>query len=112
MKPDQPIDELLLQLSSHLTDQQIAYLRNDLIFYVNDLLVNDFPALVQLLYRIDVSEKKLKQLLHDNPNQDAATLIADLIIERQFQKQDNKASFFAPPDVPDEERWWELIHSK
>ena len=37
---------------------------------------------MQLLYRIDVSEAKLKKVLHENPNEDAAGLIADLIIER------------------------------
>jgi hypothetical protein len=41
---------------------------------------------VQLLYRIDVSEAKLKYLLKENPNEDAGTMIAHLIIDRQIQK--------------------------
>jgi Tfp pilus assembly protein PilF len=56
---------------------------------------------VQLLYRIDVSEAKLKKVLHENPNEDAAHLIADLIMERiaiakkaraSFSKDDNNAA--------------------
>ena len=57
--------------------------------------------MVQLLYRIDVSEGKLKKVLQENPNEDAAGLIADLIIERisiakkaraSFSKEDNNAA--------------------
>ena len=49
--------------------------------------------MVQLLYRIDVSEAKLKKVLHENPNEDAAHLIADLIIERRAIAKKARASF-------------------
>ena len=49
---------------------------------MNEFINQDFSKVVQLLYRIDVSEAKLKKVLHENPNEDAAGLIADLIIER------------------------------
>ena len=42
--------------------------------------------LVQILYRIDVSEKKIKTLLKENQGSDAGKIIASLIIERQMQK--------------------------
>ena len=54
--------------------------------YVNELIMTNFERLVQLLYRIDVSEEKLKKLLRQNPESDAGIIIADLIIERQKQK--------------------------
>lgn len=54
--------------------------------YINHLIQNDFQKLVQLLYRIDVNETKLKQLMKDNPDKDAAPIISNLIIERQIQK--------------------------
>lgn len=54
--------------------------------YINHLIQKDFQKLVQLLYRIDVNETKLKQLLKDNPDKDAAPIISNLIIERQIQK--------------------------
>ena len=53
---------------------------------VNQLIQNNFEKLVSLLYRIDVSEKKLKTLLHDNANETAGKIIALLIIERQLEK--------------------------
>ena len=56
--------------------------REKLIDYLNEFIKNDFSKVVQLLYRIDVSEQKLKKVLQENPDSDAASLIADLIIER------------------------------
>jgi hypothetical protein len=48
---------------------------------------------VQLLYRIDVSEEKLKYILQLNPNEDAAKLIAAVIIERLAATKAARASF-------------------
>ena len=71
--------------------QSIESLQKDdvyqqLVEYINGLINADFEKLVQLLYRIDVSEAKLKALLQANPQEDAAKMIANLIIERQLQK--------------------------
>jgi len=57
---------------------------------INQLILVNFERLVQLLYRIDVSEMKLKILLKENPDQDAGKIIASLIIERQLQKIKSK----------------------
>jgi hypothetical protein len=72
---------------------------------VNDLIITDFDQLVQLLYRIDVNENKLKKLLHDRPQTDAAVLITDLLIERQLEKIKSKESLKNQKDIPDEEKW-------
>ena len=48
---------------------------------------------MQLLYRIDVSEEKLKYILQLNPNEDAAKLIAAVIIERLAATKAARASF-------------------
>ena len=53
---------------------------------INYLIINDFSKLVQMLYRMDVSEQKIKILLKENPGSDAGRIIAALIIERQMQK--------------------------
>jgi hypothetical protein len=66
---------------------------NDLITYINDCIQHDFNKLVQLLYRIDVSEEKLKYILQLNPNEDAAKLIAAVIIERLAATKAARASF-------------------
>jgi hypothetical protein len=66
---------------------------SDLIAYINDCIQHDFNKLVQLLYRIDVSEEKLKYILQLNPNEDAAKLIAAVIIERLAATKAARASF-------------------
>ena len=65
----------------------------DLIAYINDCIQHDFNKLVQLLYRIDVSEEKLKYILQLNPNEDAAKLIAAVIVERLAATKAARASF-------------------
>lgn len=80
-------------------------LRQQLIDYINDLLVHDFNKLVQLLYRIDVSEKKLKAVLKENQQTDAAVIIADLIIKRQEEKIKAKQSFKPDNNIAEEEKW-------
>jgi hypothetical protein len=66
---------------------------SDLIAYINDCIQHDFNKLVQLLYRIDVSEEKLKYILQLNPNEDAAKLIAAVILERLAATKAARASF-------------------
>jgi hypothetical protein len=80
-------------------------LRRQLVLHINHLLLNDFSRLVQILYRVDVSEKKLKELLQANPQTDAAIIIADLLIERQQQKIKTKESFRRNDNISEEEKW-------
>ena len=73
---------------------------------MNHLISTDFNHLIQVLYRIDVSETKLKQVLKDNPNEDAGKIIARLIIERQQQKMISRNSFKkSGEDIDEEEKW-------
>lgn len=73
---------------------------------INSLILTNFERLVQLLYRIDVSEMKLKSLLKENPNEDAGKIIAALIIERQIQKiKLRQAQASSEDDKSDEEKW-------
>jgi predicted type IV restriction endonuclease len=66
---------------------------SQLTFLINELINKDFNALIQLLYRIDVNEQKLKTLLKQHQDVDTSLLIADLIIERQLQKIATKKYF-------------------
>jgi hypothetical protein len=73
---------------------------------MNELIKNDFNHLVQILYRIDVNEARLKQVLKDNPNEDAGKIIAQLIIERQQQKIISRNEFKKQQeDIDEEEKW-------
>jgi predicted ATP-grasp superfamily ATP-dependent carboligase len=72
---------------------------------VNDLVVNDFSALIQILYRLDVSETKIRTALAANPVTDAAELIAKLLLERQLQKLEMRKHFSSVNPVDEDEKW-------
>ncbi len=76
----------VITVMNSLTTVLPEQVREKMIPLINDLINHDFNSLVQLLYRIDVDEKKLKAILKENPQQDAASLITDQIIDRQLQK--------------------------
>lgn len=71
-------------VSDDLSNRQLLYQK--MIDQVNELLNKDFSQLVQILYRVDVDEIKLKNILLENPGMDAAVLITDLLIKRQEEK--------------------------
>ena len=74
--------------------------------YINDLLVNRFDYLVSLLYRMDINEDKLRQLISAHPGEDAGNIIAALIIERQLQKIKTRHEFRKPDeDISEDEKW-------
>jgi hypothetical protein len=70
---------------------------------VDDLINTNFSGLVNLLYKIDIDETKLKKLLAEN--EDAPAIIAELIIERQLQKINSRTRFSNPGPVADDEKW-------
>ena len=92
------------QLPGSVEEMQDA--ENFLADKMNQLIRNDFNHLVQVLYRIDVNETNLKQVLKDNPNEDAGKIIARLIIERQQQKMISRNSFKkADENISEDEKW-------
>jgi len=82
-----------------------AMLKAALVKKLNELILTDFQRLVSILYRLDVSEPKLKKLLKENKEQDAGEIIAELIIERQVQKMKTKRSQPPPGNIDENEKW-------
>jgi hypothetical protein len=76
---------------------------------INTLITTDFNGLISLLYRIDVPETGVRQLLRENPTLDAGKLISGLVLERVWQKiltrrmYDNNRN--GGPEAGEEERW-------
>ncbi len=102
-------DEIQLTLSdsfslAHVSDEAEWFqLLTDRIDY---LIQTDFNKLVSILYRLDVSETKLSQMLKDQTGTDAAEIIARMIIERQREKIITRAAFKKPgDDIPEADKW-------
>lgn len=95
--------ELSIQLSGGATMQQLLEAVKE---KIQVLIDTDFQQLINVLYRIDVSEHKLKRLLKENHGQDTALIISNLVIERQIQKAKSRAVFNNhATDTNTEEKW-------
>ena len=103
--------ELLLQINKELAIDlpekiSLEELQIQLAIHINYLIQHHFEQLVSLLYRIDVSEAKIKLLLQQQPGEDAAKIITSLIIERQLQKIRTRQRFNQRDnDFDGEEKW-------
>ena len=70
-------------LPDELSESQ---LRETLVNAFAYLVDNDFPKLVQILYKADVDQYKLKELLENVAGKSSAEVIADAYIARQMAK--------------------------
>lgn len=85
------IDEQHISDVNDVEEKFLAF-RQLLIQRIDELIHHDFEKLKWILYRIDVSEKKLNEALQ-NSEVDAATIMADLIIKRQIEKAESRKKF-------------------
>jgi hypothetical protein len=93
---------LAIELPVSVSQQE---LREQLAAHINHLINTDFEKLVFYLYRIDVDETKMRRLLEQREGENAARLIADLIIERQLQKMESRKKFSSGEKAEGEESW-------
>ena len=106
----EPSNEILtvkeiFDLTNDINQENNDSIKGRLIILINELINKDFPSLVQLLYRIDVDENKLKENLKQHEDFDSASVIADMIIKRQLQKIAAIKTTAPDIDSPSEDRW-------
>lgn len=95
--------ELSADLADPVNEKELLILVQE---KVSNMIEHDFGGLINALYRIDVSEVKLKQLLKEHNGKDAALLISKLIIERQLEKINFRNHFKSSgPEDDNEEKW-------
>ena len=82
-----------------------SFSAKELAVWVNDMILRDFTGLLNLLYRLDVSEEKIRNLLEEMQHEDAGKIIAAVMIERQLQKIKTKQQFTHNLDIPEEDKW-------
>ncbi|HUZ60788.1 MAG TPA: hypothetical protein VMU83_18600 [Hanamia sp.] len=99
------IPEKIFSISNLIEKDKVEKIRVQLIDLINELINKDFHALLQLLYRIDVDEKKIRYYLEENRNEDSASVLADMIIKRQLQKIESRKDFSQKYNESDEEKW-------
>ncbi|HLP50642.1 MAG TPA: hypothetical protein VK154_07130 [Chitinophagales bacterium] len=85
------IDEQFLPAKTN-DEEKFRAIRQLLIHRIDELIRTDFDKLKWILYRIDISEKKLAETLKTS-EQDASSIIADMIITRQLEKAESRKKF-------------------
>jgi len=70
-------------IEDHLSEERLKQAMIDAFDYLVD---NDFPKLIQILYKADVDQYKLKELLENTEGLSSAEVIANAYIERQKAK--------------------------
>src|SRR4026207_2526930 len=106
MKDESVINEVSKELGISLKEKDYPFGKQVLAAKINELANTEFQKLVPILYRMDISETKLKQLLSDNPGTDAGLIIADLMIERQKEKIRSRQQFSKRDEnIGDDEKW-------
>lgn len=69
------------------------------------LISTDFQQFVLLLYKVDVSEFKIRQILESDLSPEVYKKIAALLIERQQEKIISRKTYSQPPPDDGEEKW-------
>jgi hypothetical protein len=106
MKDEQVLQEVSKELGIIVTEKDHSFNKQILAEKIDHLINNDFQKLVSILYRMDISEPKLKQLLNENPGTNAALIITDLMIERQEQKIISRQQFRKKDEnISEDEKW-------
>ena len=100
------ITDIKKEMAIELPDNiDLNELKEKLIQHINYLIQHDFEKLVALLYRIDVNEKKLRELLQRYSENNSSEIIAQLIIERQLEKIKTRQQFKSGNNISEEEKW-------
>src|SRR5690349_25081726 len=80
------IEQVAREIEIKTEVNTLEQFRIQLVNAIEMLLQKDFPRLIQILYRLDVDEEKLKTQLKNNSGSDTAEVISDMIMTRQLQK--------------------------
>lgn len=100
------VSRLLEQELSLTLPENISFetLLNAVAGCIRPLMGENPGKFISLLYRLDISEQKVRALLGKDHG-DSAQAIARLIIERQMEKEKTRRLFRSRGDIPEEERW-------
>ena len=84
-----------LQIEESVSERSSEEQLKVLVTFIDDLIRNDFNRLLSILYRVDISEEKLKRMLAENKDTQvrSAELIAQLLVEREQEKIISRAKY-------------------
>jgi hypothetical protein len=94
-------------IESLLLQENIPYeqLVDTIAAHLEQLISQDFQQFVLLLYKVDVSEYKIRAVLESDLSPDVYRKIAVLLIERQQEKALSRKTNTKPAVDDGEEKW-------
>ena len=80
---------------------QYAYneLYEQLLIHIIDLINRNSQKLYSLLYQIDLSENKIRNIYANNPDRQLNEIITEMILERELKKVATRIYFKENPDA-------------
>lgn len=72
---------------------------------INDLIVNNFQQLINVLYKIDVNENKIKLALQQQQNRKTADVLVEMILERLQQKAESRKATKTNKFIAEDEKF-------
>ena len=100
------LEDIRKKLESATSISDMDLFKAELAIKVNHLLNNNFAGLIQILYRIDIDEKKLKASLESRKEEPAGDVIADTMIQRVANTIAAKKEFKTSSENIDEDLKW------
>lgn len=76
-----------------------------LIDLIDNLIANNFQQLINVLYKIDVSENKIKLALQQQQNRKTAEVLVEMILERLQQKAESRKATKTNNFIPEDEKF-------
>jgi len=84
---------------SGTTEYAYNELYDQLRVHVVDLLNKNTQKLYSLLYQIDLSENKIRNIYEDNPEKELSEIVSELILDRELKKVVTRIYFKENPDA-------------
>jgi hypothetical protein len=85
-----PETEVVISISRNFSLQDgyvgLEDLHKALSEVICQMLIKDYPKLLNLLYRIDVNERKFQEVFREGTSEQVSGKISTLIIERELEK--------------------------
>ena len=91
---DTILTQFELSLDAHIEDEELLESLSDRIAH---LLMYEMESFMTLMYRMDVSEKKVAAALSPNHSEAPNVALAKLVIERQMERMATKKKYKQAP---------------
>lgn len=83
-------DEIKQMLQLHFEIELKNTEKQAIIDYIDHLIANNFQQLINVLYKIDISENKIKLALQQQQNRKTAEVLVEMILERLQEKAESR----------------------